>query len=88
LKMNSMTILREENTRRLSVSIFLDVASPLKSAHTITLLRNAHFSLSASTVRSVCTFILRLTANSALLARTQIATTSIPKKEQLEDLTL
>jgi hypothetical protein len=39
-------------------------------------------------VRSVCTFILRLTANSALLARTQIATTSIPKKEQREDLTL
>jgi hypothetical protein len=39
-------------------------------------------------VRSVCTFILRLTANLALLARTQIATTSIPKKEQLEDLTL
>ena len=85
MKMNNMTILREENTRRLSVSIFLDVASHLKSAHTITHLRNALFSLSASTVISVCIFILRSIANSPLLAKTQIAIISIRKKEQLED---
>ena len=80
--MNSMTTLKEENTRRLSVSIFQGVARLPKSAPTITLLRNARFSLSASTVRNVFTFIRRSTANLALLAKTQIATTSIPKKER------
>lgn len=85
MKMNSMTILREENTRRLSVSIFLDVARAQMSAPTFIHLKNARFSLSASMVRNVCTFILRSTANLRLLARTQTVTTSIPKKEQLVD---
>jgi hypothetical protein len=85
LKMNNMTILREENIRRLSVSIFLDVARPQMSAHTFIHLKNARFSLSASMVRNVCTFIQRSTANLRLLARTQTVTTSILKKEQLVD---
>lgn len=83
MKMNSMKKLMEENIRRLSVSIFLDVARPPKSARTTILQRNARFSQSASMVRNACTFILRLTVNLRLLARTQIATISIPKKEQL-----
>jgi hypothetical protein len=85
LKMNNMMILKEENTRRLSVSIFLDVARAQKSAPTFIHLRNARFSLSASMERNVCTFIQRSTANLRLLARTQTVTTSTPKKEQLVD---
>lgn len=82
LKMSSHTVTSKEEIRRQSASISQDVAYLPMSALTITRPRNAHSSLSASTVISVSTFIPRLTANLALPALTPIATISIPRKVQ------